>query len=74
MAEQLDRISLVNRQICAIQFCVRLGKGESQTLQLIHEATQSTSLPMRFLGFSNHEKGVISLIDLWPAPASIHRF
>jgi hypothetical protein len=37
MAEQLD-ISLVERQRCATEFCVRLGKSGSETLLLIHEA------------------------------------
>jgi hypothetical protein len=37
MAEQLD-ISLVERQQCAIEFCVRLGKSGTETLQLIHQA------------------------------------
>jgi hypothetical protein len=37
MAEQLDRVSLVERQCCAIQFCVRLGKSGSETLQLIRQ-------------------------------------
>jgi hypothetical protein len=38
MAEQLD-ISLVERQRCANEFCVRPGKiNGSETLQLIHEA------------------------------------
>jgi len=36
MAEQ--GISLVERQRCAIEFCVRLGKSGSQTIQLIHQA------------------------------------
>jgi hypothetical protein len=56
MAEQLD-ISLVERQRRAIEFCVRSVKSGSETLQLIHQAIQSRSRPMRFLGFSNHEKG-----------------
>jgi hypothetical protein len=33
MAEQL-----AERQRCAIEFCVRLGKSGSETLQLIHQA------------------------------------
>jgi histone-lysine N-methyltransferase SETMAR len=37
MVEQLD-ISLVERQRCAIEFCVRLGKSGSETLQLVHQA------------------------------------
>jgi hypothetical protein len=37
MEEQLF-ISLVERQRCAIEFCVRLGKNGSETLQLIHQA------------------------------------
>jgi hypothetical protein len=36
MAEQLD-ISLVERQRCAFEFCVRLGKSGSEALQLIHQ-------------------------------------
>jgi hypothetical protein len=31
-------ISLVERQRCAIEFCVRLGKIGPETLQLIHQA------------------------------------
>jgi hypothetical protein len=31
-------ISLVKRQRCTIEFCVRLGKSGSETLQLIHQA------------------------------------
>jgi hypothetical protein len=38
MAEQLDSISLAERQRCAIEFCVLLGKSGSETLQLIHQA------------------------------------
>jgi hypothetical protein len=38
MAEQLDRTSLVQRQRCAIEFPLRLGKSGSETLQLIHQA------------------------------------
>jgi hypothetical protein len=30
--------SLDERQRCAIEFCVRLGKSVSKTLQLIHQA------------------------------------
>jgi hypothetical protein len=37
MAEQLD-ISLVKRQHCATEFCVRLGESGSEILQLIHRA------------------------------------
>jgi hypothetical protein len=37
MVEQLN-ISLVKRQRCAIEFCVRLLKSGSETLQLIHQA------------------------------------
>jgi hypothetical protein len=37
MAKQLDN-SLVERQHCAIEFCVRLRKRGSETLQLIHQA------------------------------------
>jgi hypothetical protein len=37
MAEELD-ISLVERQRCTIEFCVRLGKSGSETLQHIHQA------------------------------------
>jgi hypothetical protein len=29
---------MVERQRCVIEFCVRLGKSGSETLQLIHEA------------------------------------
>jgi hypothetical protein len=39
MAEQLRvDISLVERQRCAIELCVRLGKSGSEKLQLIHQA------------------------------------
>jgi hypothetical protein len=39
MAEQLRiDISLVDRQRCRIEFCVRLGESGSETLQLIHQA------------------------------------
>jgi hypothetical protein len=39
MAEKLRvDISLVGRQRCAIEFCVRLGKSWSETLQLVHQA------------------------------------
>jgi hypothetical protein len=31
-------ISLAERQRCAIEFCVRLGKCGSETLQLVHQA------------------------------------
>jgi hypothetical protein len=37
MGEQLD-ISLVERQRCASEFYVRLGKSGSETPQLIHQA------------------------------------
>jgi hypothetical protein len=37
MAEQLN-LSLVERQRCATEFCVRLGKSESENLQLIYQA------------------------------------
>jgi hypothetical protein len=37
MAEQLDT-SLVERQRCAVEFCVWLGKSGSESLQLIHQA------------------------------------
>jgi membrane protein involved in colicin uptake len=37
MAEQIDSISFAKRQHCAIEFCVRLGKSGSETLQLIHQ-------------------------------------
>jgi len=38
MTEQLN-ISLWER--CAIEFCVRLGKSGSETLQLIHQAYET---------------------------------
>jgi hypothetical protein len=39
MAEQLHvDISLVERQRCAVVFCVRLGKSGLETLQLSHQA------------------------------------
>jgi hypothetical protein len=37
MAEQLG-IFLVERQRCAIEFYVRLGKSGSETLKFIHQA------------------------------------
>jgi hypothetical protein len=37
MAEQ-QTISLVERQRCAIELCVWLGKSGSETVQLIHQA------------------------------------
>jgi hypothetical protein len=37
MAEQLD-IFLVQRQHCANEFCVRLGKVGSETMQRNHQA------------------------------------
>jgi hypothetical protein len=37
MTGQLD-ISLVERQRCAIEFCVRLGRSGSETLQFSHQA------------------------------------
>jgi hypothetical protein len=36
MAEQ--DISLVERQRCAVEFCVQLEKGGSEAIQLIHQA------------------------------------
>jgi hypothetical protein len=41
-----------------IEFCVRLGKLERWN-PIRTSAIQSRSLPMRFLGFSNHEKGAL---------------
>jgi hypothetical protein len=39
MTEQLRvDISIVERQRCAIELCVRLGKSGLETLQLIHQA------------------------------------
>jgi hypothetical protein len=38
MAEQLNRISLVERQRCDTEFSVRLGKSGSETLQLNYQA------------------------------------
>jgi hypothetical protein len=39
MAKQIRTdISLVERQRCAIEFCVRLGKRGSETLQVIQQA------------------------------------
>jgi hypothetical protein len=38
MVKQLDHISLVERQRCANEFCVRLGKCGSETLQLFRQA------------------------------------
>jgi hypothetical protein len=45
-----------------IEFCVRLGKSGSvephyRWNRIRASAIQSRSLPMRFVGFSNHEKG-----------------
>jgi hypothetical protein len=40
-----------------IEFCVRLGKSGSVPIRT--SAIQSRSRPMRFLGFSNHEKGAL---------------
>jgi hypothetical protein len=38
MAKQLRLdISLVERQRCAIEFCVRLGESGTETLQLVHQ-------------------------------------
>jgi hypothetical protein len=44
MAEQLDRISLVEHQRCAFEFCVGLGKSGSETQQLIHQAMKLDEL------------------------------
>jgi hypothetical protein len=70
MAEQL-RISLVERQRCATEFCVRLEKSGSGTLQLIHEASaddatrwaaifKHSPTPKKFC--MNHAVGKVMLI------------
>jgi hypothetical protein len=38
MEEQQLDTSFVERRRCAIEFCARLGKSGSETLQLIHQA------------------------------------
>jgi hypothetical protein len=37
-------IPLVERQRCAIDFCVRLGKSGSETPQLIHQAYRDDAM------------------------------
>jgi hypothetical protein len=45
MAKQLHvDISLVERQHCATEFHVRLGKSVSETLQLIHQAYEDDAM------------------------------
>jgi hypothetical protein len=56
MAEQID-ISLVERQRCAMEFCGNGCVHRDWWNPIRTSAIQTRSRPMRFLGFSNHEKG-----------------
>jgi hypothetical protein len=47
----------MERQRCAIEFCVRLGKSESETLQIIHQAYGVRISPRAISGLFQPWKG-----------------